>query len=869
MTGLSTEAPEAAAAVPDMVASDPVANGTVRRSSRAHTGRSSLNVEDLVRTAGIPESDVAKRKRAPVSRKIPLEHRGISKESSAKRTGRLNVEKDELKELVPEYVHAHELALKISRPSAAGTKRTNGLAKTEVPAKRRRVSASTENVSSLGLPSTTGAEGAEALRDANYQPSAPTDAHVNAAVVPIATSSTVAGTQRPKPYGAPLVWAEGRQALCETLPYYRAYNSGAHTSGGLAHGFLLSSDNTERSFMDDEVVITRAGGHCGRNEAGEMAQVSDHSADDARIASFRNNISCQYPLVLIVGKQNTDCPTEIPHEFCVMDWFHVTDIWAEKNQGKVCFKFRFEKLDRKTKSWWAQKDSPDVGNSSILPPRAFRGSCNDCHESSTRIFEQAWICLNEKCPAFWKLHGKDINVQLTYNRHFLNERTVWPEDNKPPYNIVPQLPQPNAADEASIGYNRACWKGIVCRRCGRCTSRRHWDAWRCETENCGFVYTIPQPILSPRAVSDAHDVPFTGHAIPRDQIIAPVTMRPPQFDGAWRVHTYDLCPGNTVTHFHASETVNTLQGSANDLFKALQTNNCMGLQRFPMKMHTGKGEVLAQHFALNYGMPYKYVVAVDSKGFSEAPPPIIHALKGLEWAAHKSVQDKTFKAFNELLAVGYFEDGKMGFHDDGEKELGPTVATLSLGGNAVMTLRMKGRYFTGLTKGGAYDHKEPVLPGSFLETERRSLNTLHSRVSESKFDAMRKTVYSTSKHRTPRNGPPILTMHLSHGDIVIMHGAEMQKYYEHQIVSSGKMRFGLTCRYIKPELVDEAHHWKGVHETPVTPENVPGPVDENQIVPAMQTAPVSHVGETANASTVAEIAPIIRAPHETEFPVFF
>ena len=57
-------------------------------------------------------------------------------------------------------------------------------------------------------------------------------------------------------------------------------------------------------------------------------------------------------------------------------------------------------------------------------------------------------------------------------------------------------------------------------------------------------------------------------------------------------------------------------------------------------------------------MPYKYVVAVDSKGFNEAPPPIISALKRLEWAASASVH--TFKTFNELLAVGYFEDGKMG-----------------------------------------------------------------------------------------------------------------------------------------------------------------------------------------------------------------
>ena len=38
-----------------------------------------------------------------------------------------------------------------------------------------------------------------------------------------------------------------------------------------------------------------------------MQQISDHSADDARIASFRNNMSTRYPLVLIVGTFSKCC----------------------------------------------------------------------------------------------------------------------------------------------------------------------------------------------------------------------------------------------------------------------------------------------------------------------------------------------------------------------------------------------------------------------------------------------------------------------------------------------------------------------------------------------------------------------------------
>lgn len=63
---------------------------------------------------------------------------------------------------------------------------------------------------------------------------------------------------RPEPHGQPLVWAEERQALCETLPYYRAYQSGAYTTEGLAFGFLLDKDCGERAYMDEEIVITRA-----------------------------------------------------------------------------------------------------------------------------------------------------------------------------------------------------------------------------------------------------------------------------------------------------------------------------------------------------------------------------------------------------------------------------------------------------------------------------------------------------------------------------------------------------------------------------------------------------------------------------------
>ncbi len=34
---------------------------------------------------------------------------------------------------------------------------------------------------------------------------------------------------------------------------------------------------------------------------------------------------------------------------------------------------------------------------------------------------------------------------------------------------------------------------------------------------------------------------------------------------------------------------------------------------------------------------------------------------------------------------------------------------------------------------------------------------------------------------------------------------------QHSVIPSDKLRFALTCRYVRPELVDASQHWKGDH----------------------------------------------------------
>lgn len=149
------------------------------------------------------------------------------------------------------------------------------------------------------------------------------------------------------------------------------------------------------------------------------------------------------------------------------------------------------------------------------------------------------------------------------------------------------------------------------------------------------------------------------------------------------------------------------------------------------------------------GAKYKYGVKQLSTSFEQAPDVILKTVKRLTWAGRLTVSNNlesfgSFEPFNECLSIGYFEGSRINvstltmflqsltefvqYHDDGEKTLGPTVATLSLGAPARMLFRPKAN------------------------------NTIGK---------------SEAKEK-----PAALQFTLEHGDIVIMHGPEIQKFYE-------------------------------------------------------------------------------------------
>ncbi|KAL7267215.1 hypothetical protein RUND412_010205 [Rhizina undulata] len=184
---------------------------------------------------------------------------------------------------------------------------------------------------------------------------------------------------------------------------------------------------------------------------------------------------------------------------------------------------------------------------------------------------------------------------------------------------------------------------------------------------------------------------FTGPAISsnfaNDDILSVTSMR----DGL-TVMQYSLGNCGTVTHILANTRSNAGPYDADWLLREYQ-NPKLPFRRYPMNNHHVSGRLLTQHFTFNcvcivaihsdkfrgntknyYGKPYKFVVDVDSMPFDQSPEVVNKALELIHKRVALIYPDAEF---NEILRVGYFEEQKMGYHDNGKAGLGNTVSSIS------------------------------------------------------------------------------------------------------------------------------------------------------------------------------------------------
>lgn len=197
-------------------------------------------------------------------------------------------------------------------------------------------------------------------------------------------------------------------------------------------------------------------------------------------------------LILFAGENHPFYPISPPHPYAVLDYFHITDMWKEKqipkggNKGTEdkevsIWRVRFEKVDLTKPSWWKLDYIPNPAT-----VKARNQTCMTCNIDSKEIFTVGWFCLNHLCADYFIFPGgQKVDVRrLKYSSEFLQERTPFTEP-------IPPLTPPMPDGKGLHGTELASRRGFVCPLCGSCNRRILWSSWVCENKKCTFVREAP------------------------------------------------------------------------------------------------------------------------------------------------------------------------------------------------------------------------------------------------------------------------------------------------------------------------------------------------------------------------------------------
>lgn len=651
------------------------------------------------------------------------------------------------------------------------------------------------------------------------------------------------GPPKPEPIGQPTVWADARMDLCETLHYFRSYQGACHSIGGFVRGFMLDKVAHARDYIDGKVIIARAGGgQVKDNDYGETKASGDRFEGN-HSQNLRNCMTHHNPVVIITGADNPHIPSQPPHQYCVLDYFKPTHIWTEKSGKTNILRYRFEKLNPRKPSWWSEKNRQDPVSLGSLPP-PFSRMCSTCAKDSIQIYLNGWMCLFPTCPSFWLIMPSSASSpytsprepeeeDLVYDPRFIKAYTPWPNDEHD-YPLKPSNVSLSKDAMPGEDTSEAFIRGLVCPSCGRCTPRLSWIGWECQ---CSWKYAPTHPLVPALSIREPLWPLSDAYTCSRDTH-SPSVRVDVSFAHGYRVNRYSI-PGikGFVTHMIANQQVLEESGGPDDMFEELQGMD-IGLRRRPLEGGMLKGGMFCRHFAVNYGMPYKFIAATESHPFPEASHPVSKARSRLNWAAQHclaqpkpsfsssspsseqfetdaisistasipALRDFNIHPFNEVLALGYFEGQRISYHHDGESGLGPTIATLSLGAPGTMRVRLKQKHHLGVSNAGIYTDTPPVRGCMQNDARRRlvsELSDLKAKMSPSEYRKRLKEIPKELELKASGNAKDILTMRFAHGDVVLMHGEALQRYYEYSIEHAGKLRFALSCRYVDPESLKE------------------------------------------------------------------
>jgi len=180
------------------------------------------------------------------------------------------------------------------------------------------------------------------------------------------------------------------------------------------------------------------------------------------------------------------------------------------------------------------------------------------------VYCQGWMCLNDKCPQYWKVYlsfDKEVNEihgappeRLNYIPSFLR-RTPTPTS--PALTIPPHDLRPPSIGDKDIFYNgndvsKVFWRGIQCPKCGKLNSRElfsHWHCFGCDLP----IHKQERTIYTATQLADPDRGSYTGVPIVVDWVKAGSEIQVRQEvrqvgEGWYRCAIYDFPKGGTVIH---------------------------------------------------------------------------------------------------------------------------------------------------------------------------------------------------------------------------------------------------------------------------------------------------------------------------------
>ncbi|KAF8135406.1 hypothetical protein EV363DRAFT_1550177 [Boletus edulis] len=571
------------------------------------------------------------------------------------------------------------------------------------------------------------------------------------------TTPTPTLSKPPVPVSPP-IWAESRQEVCESVEYFRCYHSGVYSKDNIVKGYLLGAYSASRDVFrhDGKLIISHGGGKSEsiiivRGGPNRYQTDQDQEASDKTVRALLKTWKDRRPIVLLADDKYALFPCDLTsgrYTYVVLGLYWISHAWAECQSARdgsgrvVRWKFAFQWCEGQGDPWWLPQEMKDTmcltkglshtANTSGNP--SIR--CDKCQEQSPFVYTQGWMCLNPHCDMFWSIDGEDPK-QLDYREEFLS---LLPQK----FERLPDItPVRVMVSPGGVTTTYACSRGWHCSKCGRLSCRYKWEHWECS--NCKYTHSINGRVRSPKEFW--HQQPskaFLHSQVKKDSGIITCRLEPINLGGNKGFTnrlTFILPHGRGKIHLILGTPLSNRD--ADEVFRLYQEQASTGelkLRRYPLR-NVARGLLLTNYFSQNSGEPYQYVGGSgQTVPFSEAPDCVRRALALIK--ERSSLALCTDIPFNEILSAGYMERQKMSFHSDSEKGLGPIVGSLSLGSAALMHFR------------------------PHVSAEAPKAKCTHA-----------------------------LTLVLRHGDVLIMDGDGVQKYYEHTVVPMN-FRIAATARCI-------------------------------------------------------------------------